>query len=183
MSTRIKKIPGYSYHYISTDGRVFSADYNHTGRWKEMKLQVQKDTGYLLINLSENGNYQKRYVHHLVLETFAPEQKEEARKKAEEQDSVVEVRHLNGDKQDNRLENLKWGTAKENGEDAVRLKEKKGVNQGTKQHLAKLNEERVRTIRDLKDSDLTYQEIADKFGISRSRAWMVANRKSWSWVE
>ena len=49
------------------------------------------------------------YVHRLVLETFVGPRPD-----------GMEARHLNGDCQDNRVENLIWGTPLENGADKIR---------------------------------------------------------------
>lgn len=59
--------------------------------------------GYLQVTLSDGGRRAARYVHRLVLETFVgpcpPHH---------------ETRHLNGERGDNRLANLTWGSLDEN---------------------------------------------------------------------
>jgi hypothetical protein len=52
-----------------------------------------------------NGKYVLRYVHHLVLEAFGIPR------------TGPETRHLNGKEFDNHLENLCWGTRRENVDD------------------------------------------------------------------
>ena len=66
--------------------------------------------GYLEVNLSRKGGWDRRSVHSIVLETFVG-----PRPSPEHQ-----ARHLNGVKTDCRLANLCWGTAKENYEDRIR---------------------------------------------------------------
>ena len=60
-------------------------------------------TGYHTVMLCKNGTKLKRLVHRIVAKTFL-----------ENPDNKPVVDHLNGDKTDNRLCNLKWATHSEN---------------------------------------------------------------------
>lgn len=65
--------------------------------------------GYLAIVLHKGGDTKTKYVHRLVLESFtgpAPE--------------GMECLHIDGDKTNNHLDNLRWGTRQENILDIVR---------------------------------------------------------------
>jgi hypothetical protein len=106
-------IPGYDGFYeVSNYGNVRSLTRfvpygRHKGmvyKGKDLKLFV---TGaYLSVKLAKAGVTKTRYVHDLVLLAFdgqRPESNERG-----------EIRHLDGDKMNNHLSNLKYGTAKEN---------------------------------------------------------------------
>ncbi|MBR5285473.1 MAG: HNH endonuclease [Clostridia bacterium] len=71
------------------------------GEWTTPPLY---DTnGYLMFVVTENGKQKRRYVHRVVAETFL--------KRSD--DSLI-VNHLDGDKHNNKAENLEWCTYSQN---------------------------------------------------------------------
>jgi hypothetical protein len=113
----IKRLPRpFSRYSIDRSGQVYS----HIGKGsvKPKPLQARKDReGYLRVNLSYDEGSEERNksqntllgIHRLMIIAFG---------KDSERGNVV--RHLNGCRDDNRLENLAWGTAQDNAEDAAR---------------------------------------------------------------
>lgn len=110
-------IPGYEGAYeVSDAGRVRSVSRvvvrgngrTHTvvGKIRSTKLMKK---GHLAVTLILNGSLQTHTVHKLVLVAFV----------GRPSDPAMMCRHLNGDPSDNRLGNLRWGTASENQIDAV----------------------------------------------------------------
>lgn len=77
------------------------------GRWVSIKGSYDK-SGYHVVSLPNRarGRCIPVFVHRLVLAAFRGE-------------SDLQCRHLNGKKSDNRLENLAYGTAKENADDML----------------------------------------------------------------
>ena len=113
-----KPVPGYEGHYsVSSLGRVRSESRTitnkngHRRRIPEIILTPEKIWigGHLRVELSKNSKHKKRYVHRLVLETFVGEAP-----------PGTQACHWNDDPEDNRLENLRWGTLSENTLDKVR---------------------------------------------------------------
>jgi len=113
LCNKAKEIPGLEGYKADANGNIWSTDSNWRGYGiRQMQPSLDKH-GYLKVRLTINGKRKKFSVHRLVCMAFYGLPSE---------DQVV--RHLNGNKVDNRVSNLAWGTRKENEADAVRLKEK-----------------------------------------------------------
>jgi hypothetical protein len=80
-------------YIIYQDGRVYSNIRN-----KFLKPQFNHK-GYLSVNV--NGKLQ--FLHRLIAKTFIPNP-----------DNLPQVNHKNGNKTDNRVENLEWSTCRNN---------------------------------------------------------------------
>jgi hypothetical protein len=95
-----KKIPNYKNYRINKEGDLIRIYKN--GKVKHLKFFVN-DNGYLRINLSKNGKVKPYYKHQLLAKTFIdnPEDK-------------PCIDHINHNRQDNCLSNLKWVTYGEN---------------------------------------------------------------------
>lgn len=92
-----KPVVGYEGLYeVSSIGRVRSLNYQKTKKKVIMSLQA-KVGAYIKVGLKDkDGNYKYYRVHRLVAIAFLPEHSPEQRY----------VNHINGNKQDNRVENL-----------------------------------------------------------------------------
>lgn len=98
-------IPGYE---VTRDGRVFSLkNWNGQGR---RELKPANADGYLRVCLTINGIRKSRLVHQLVAAEFLPPKPTPRH----------EIRHLDGNRQNNRDTNLAWGTQQENADDRER---------------------------------------------------------------
>ncbi len=88
-------IPGYEGLYsISNTGRVFR--HNDPG-WQ---VPSESSSGYLQVQLSKNGDKRVHSIHRLVAEAFIPRQN----------DLQDEVNHKDGNKHNDRSDNLEWVT-------------------------------------------------------------------------
>lgn len=94
---RYTYVYGYGRDYkIYADGEIWSAK---SGKF--LKQEISK--GYKRVTLSQNGKTKKHQVHRLVAIHFIPNMLNKPC-----------VNHIDGDKENNHLNNLEWNTYKEN---------------------------------------------------------------------
>ena len=169
-----KPIPGYEDYAVSNMGRVRSS--------KQLKrygypvlIKPVASKGYHRVSLMEpskrNGKswYKLHFIHTLVLITFV--------RAAREGEQAL---HGNGNPQDNRLTNLRWGSAWENSQDKV----KHGTMvKGTQHHATYLSEEQVVAIwKEVRTTPKTYTQIARDFGTTKHVVSRISRRQTWQHV-
>lgn len=131
-----------------------------------LKLSPSKPCGYVRTVLYRGGKGAPKKVHRLVLEAFAGPCPD-----------GMDACHNNGQRDDNRPENLRWGSRKENCADAKRHGT---FAVGERNGHAKLTRSNVEIIRQMRAEGRTYQSIADRFGVSLQTARSAA--KGWTWA-
>lgn len=91
----------------------------------------------------------------------------------------AQVRHLNGNRADNRPSNLKWGTSAENAAD--RLRHGRTV-RGERSYNAKLNEDIIRAIRDRRANGESIGSIRRAYNVDHARVLRILRRERWGHV-
>lgn len=183
MQERWQTIPGYEGFYeVSDQGRVKSlkrtvAVRRHPGGQTtkligERILKLAFSDGRPAVNLrSSDGKNRFALVHHLVLEAFVGPRP-----------VGQECRHLDDNRQNNRLSNLEWGTRRENMADRRRNGLRKRGVRGEANNASKLTENDVHLIRRLRAGGLSYEKIGKRMGVS----WQTVNRivkgDAWGWL-
>jgi hypothetical protein len=167
-----KTIPGFSRYEASTLGRLRSNNYKRTGKTKVLKPALCLD-GYMKTMLQDdNKKYRSWTVHKFVTLAFYGEKGE-----------GIEVNHKNGNKTDNRIENLEYCTRSHNMKHACRtglMKPKRGSKNGH----SKLTEKQVIEIRKhAKEKGRRYgrDKLAEKYGVSSAHIKDIVNRRRNSW--
>jgi hypothetical protein len=93
---RIEGLEGFGEYAIDVEGNVFSFKYNKLRKLKP-GWSKRRD-GYLFVKLCDNkGNTRNFYVHRLVALAFLPPGKLDQ-----------EIKHKDGNLQNNRIENIEW---------------------------------------------------------------------------
>lgn len=115
--SEFKEIPNYTGYLINKDGKVFSKKYHML-----MESTIGK-RGYVYLSLVRDDGVRKtKYLHHLLLSTFRPDEYSKITKFEDigNGDTRYVVNHIDGNKQNNDLSNLEVISQSENGLHAVR---------------------------------------------------------------
>jgi hypothetical protein len=162
----MRDIPGYEGLYAITEsGDVWSHRRN-------IFLKPRKTThGYVKYALSGK----EHMGHRLVAKAFIPNEKE-----------YPVVNHLDGDKQNNHVNNLEWCTVSHNLKHAFATGLKipaKGTGVKGEQHRnSKLTEQDVRDIRTWINKGYTQAKIAKAYVVTRQVIWGIYHGKSWKHI-
>jgi len=162
-------ILGFSSYTINSIGiikstrpfRNYSKDFDHI-----IKATRDKD-GYLkVILVNDLGKRKDKRVHVLVAETFL-----------DNQDNYPIVLHNDGSKNNNHVDNLRWGTYKENSADM----NKHGTKvQGEKVNTNKLTEKQVREI--LVVDNETVKNLANQYGVTIGTIYHIRKKHTWKFI-
>lgn len=167
-----KDIPCYEgYYQVSNHGRIKFLEricYNGFGYFtkKEKILCIKQKTGYITKCLMVDNIGKSYYVHRLVALSFITNS-----------ENKPFVNHIDGNKQNNRSENLEWVTAKENTRHAVVIGSIKMNGEDNK--MSKLKKEDVLFIR---QSNLDINELAKIFEVKKTCIDRIITRKRWGHI-
>ena len=148
----MRKIPGFEGYFADNLGGIYNA------KGDKLAAHPNQD-GYLRLHLRRKGAGRNMLVHRLVALAYH----------GYPQDRCV-VQHINGDRTDNRPENLKWGTHAENSQDS------KFHGTANTPHTRKLTPEDVVAIRRSNDSSYT---AAAKYGVQSAHIRRIRRRMIW----
>lgn len=166
-----KKIKNFEDYEVSNLGRIRSLK-----RSKQKIMSLKFDTKkYNIIGLCMNGKLSTKKVHRLVAEAFISNPKNKAT-----------VNHIDGNKTNNKVDNLEWLTNEENMAHAAKLglkKQKKGLE--SKQ--MKLSLEDILNIRDLYESTqgkpykerYSYSKLAKKYNVDATTIMNIIKKQKY----
>jgi len=149
-------------YIISDKGEVFSV-------YKKGYKSILTDRGgYQYVLLWKNNKQTHHLIHRLVLTAFVglcP--------------VGMEACHLDGNKSNNYLNNLKWATKKENESHKIRH----GThNKGSRHNMAKLTEDDVLKIKELCGLGKIQSIVAKQFDVSQATIGMIMSGRTWKHV-
>jgi len=161
---------------LSSSGRVasYSDEITEDGKL----LNGSLTTGYKTLNLHRPGNNGTLYIHREIARLYL-------KKNTPKHRYVV---HLNHNKLDNSVKNLKWATL----EDMIRHQQKSPAKIAYKKIQAnrtvglKLTASQVKTIKKTlssKNRQLTIKKLADKYGVSEMTMYRIKSGENWGRVK
>lgn len=152
-----RDIAGYGGKYqVSCRGRIISFARKAPKILKQSKLNKKE---YLRVGLSRGSDgVEYLLVHRLVADAYL-------RRSA----PTDVVRHLNDMPADNRVENLAFGSQKQNAIDSLR-----------NGRIDTMSVEVVRGIRAMSADGGSVSDVAKEFGVSRQTVRRIVSRRSWS---
>ena len=167
-----RDVVGYEGLYsVSNLGRVKRvASWCNSQRMNlEMKIGLDSH-GYHRIGLNRSGVRLRFQLHRIVMAAFVGPIPE-----------GHQVNHINGDKVDNRACNLEYLTQSQNLKHDWRVLKSRNQN-GSKNPSAKLTEEMVLEIRNLRAQGIAYEAIAARFGMSHWGIQDICYRRRWKHI-
>jgi len=174
--TEWKDVPCWERFYeVSCDGLVRSKNrtvtMNRCGQLIMANLRARPiapfygKSDYLMVSLQGDGRCKNLLVHRLVASAFIGPQPP----------SCTMVLHIDGNKYNNHFTNLRYGTAKENAEDAIRHDT---LSRGEKHHNSKINMEIARAIRS-DSATMSTLALSKKYPLSRKSIDSILRGETW----
>lgn len=163
-----RDVVGYEGLYqVSNAGRVKSFH----GKSERILVGGVCREGYVKVLLRKNKSRKLVSVHRLVAMAFIPNP-----------DNKPEVNHINGNKIDNRVENLEWKTRAENAKHAYDIGLEKPLH-GINANGAKFTAEQIAEIRATYirgDEKLGVQALAQKFNVCKNTISKIINFETYN---
>ena len=164
---------GYETHYRVSDRGNVQRICAGTNSRPFVNLRPGSVAGYQVLVLWREGKGKTVRVHRLVTQAFLGPEPDKH-----------EVNHINGNRGDNRLENLEYVTRQQNIQHAQTFLPRKPTSlHGTMVPNAKLDAEKVRSIKRRLAAGDRQTEIAKDFGVVKQVVWGIAKGRWWKWVD
>lgn len=151
MKEVIKELYGVEY-FVRSDGKIFSTKNIGRGKFHKELTQHLRYDGYPIVTLGTNDHRVQKTVHRIIAETFIPNP-----------NNLPEVDHIDNNKENNDVSNLRWITSFEN-KSRILFESRSKNRIGSKNGNSKLTEKAVLEIRELYQSgDYTISKLADMY--------------------
>lgn len=166
MKEQWKDITGYEGFYkVSNCGRVKSLKRATT--YERILKQVSNTDGYFVVTLSKKGKIKSERINRLVAGEFITNT-----------ENKREVNHIDGDKKNNKLNNLKWSTRIENAQHAS---DNNLYKRGVDHTNTTLTEDQIVWIRRLRRK-IDQRTLAKMFQVSQCSIGRIQRRVTWAHI-
>lgn len=145
----------YGKYIVYNDGTIFSLQ-------SKMFMNPINTNGYLSVKIG--GKLLN--IHRLVGELFIPNP-----------NNKKEINHIDGNKENNKVENLEWVSPSENIQHKIHQLGKE--HRGSKNGMAKLTLEDVDKIKVLYQAGYSQKKLGEMFGLTQGKISNVVNGKSY----
>lgn len=150
--------------------RTVRSRYGSTRRIKARILKPNNIRGYFCVQVLAAGKPRNVFIHRMIAELFVPNPH-----------GKPYVNHIDGNKANNKIENLEWVTHAENMRHAFALGlvpyPKSGP--GDQSPAAKLDWPSVREIRRLLSEGSRHIDVANQFGVTKGTIGFIARNETW----
>ena len=168
-----KTIPSHKGYQASDDGRVRGkmriVKNNGRNTVKKPAKQVVHtgDDGYQYVMLSKKNKLTKMYVHRAVMEAHVGECPED-----------MTVDHIDRNRQNNTLENLRYATKAEQTENRVL-----NPDRGEDSSSSILTEDQVHKIRERYENEkISYVKLGSEYGVSKDAIRKIIKGETWTHI-
>ncbi len=164
MNIDMHPIPGFSKYFITKDCELFSA---HRKILFIKKPQIIR--GYRVYKVFVNGKGKGRvlFEHRAMMLAF----------KFIENNQDFEIDHIDGDRANNKIENLRWCTREQNNQYTM---DRGAFLKGVNHNMAKLSESDVLSIiLSHKNKEMSIVGLSKKYSVTESHIQRIITGKSW----
>lgn len=174
-----KDVPGFPGYLVGDDGSVWSCwrkrgtnrkgtEAYLSGEWKRLAVRADRRTGYVLVGLTCAGKQHTMLLHCLVLRCHVGPCPE----------GMQACHDPDPTRTNNRLDNLRWDTPKNNHADRKRLGK---TNPGDRNGNAKLTALAVLDIR-ANRGKVRQIDLAAKHGVNQAAISAIQRRQTWTHI-
>lgn len=157
-----KEMPGYEGLYeVSTCGQVRSIREDKNTFYGRLLSPCRTTKGYRQVRLSKKNVPKMFKCYRLVALAFIPNP-----------ESKIGVNHKNGNKVDDRVENLEWATNQENVDHAC----------ANDLMHSKLTTNQAKTAKKLLSLGYYFRDIAKMYGVHAATIHDIKQGKTWKWL-
>lgn len=157
-------------YIVSTEGKIYSTSNAGRGKYhKELSQRLDSD-GYLCVTVGSNSQRTRMRVHRIIALAFI-----------ENPDNLPEVDHIDNNKINNSVENLRWVTSFTN-KSKIPFEARSISHKHSANGRARLTEEEVIKIRKMYNDGYKKSELANMYNVGWSTIGNIIAGNTWKGI-